>query len=190
MEIFNSIVLARCLMRILLMVLFGLSMNVTRKIAVGGLMTALAIIISYIEFLLPIDLGIPGIKLGLANVVILFVIYNMSPSEAILINIIRVLVVGSLFGNVTSTLFSLSGAVFSFAVMIAAYKIFKLHIVVVSVLGAVFHIIGQLVAGLFWYPVTVLMYYSVFLMIAAIVSGIIIGILGSRLNMIYLKNRI
>lgn len=150
-------------------------------------MAALAIIISYIEYLLPIDIGIPGIKLGLANVVILFSICNISSTEAAFINLIRVLVIGSLFGNMTSVIFALSGAVCSFLIMTLAYKVLRLNVVVVSVLGAIFHIIGQLIAGVFWYPLTVLAYYSIFLLIAAIISGVIIGILGLRLNKIYTK---
>lgn len=162
-------------------------MEYTKKIATGGLMTALAIIISYIEFLIPFNLGIPGIKLGLANIVILFVIYNMKPTEAILINIIRVLVVGSLFGNMTSIIFALSGALLSFIAMMLIHKRTELHIVVVSVIGAICHIIGQLIAGLMWYPVRVLLYYSALLMVAAFVSGIVVGIICDRINHLYKK---
>lgn len=159
----------------------------SRKIAFGGLLTALAIIFSYIEYLIPLSVGIPGIKLGLANIVVLFALYNTKSTEAFSINIIRVVVIGVLFGNMTSIVFSLCGATLSFVMMYILHRFTSRHIIVVSVCGAIAHIIGQLVAGIVWYPIKVLMYYGLFLLIAAFVTGLIIGILVNTLNTYYIR---
>jgi len=159
--------------------------GIGKKIAIGGLMTSLAIIFTYIETLIPFNFGIPGIKLGLANVVVLFALYNMNAKQALFINVIRVLVVGFMFGNMTSIVFSFSGAVLSLLVMFAVLKLTKRSVIVVSGLGAMGHITGQLLAGLIWYPVQVLLYYSLFLMAVSFLTGIIIGIIVSRISYIY-----
>ena len=85
----------------------------SKKIAFMGLLTALAMIFSYIEFLIPISIGIPGIKLGLANIVVVTALYVIKPQEAFLINVVRILLVGLLFGNSMSLIYSLAGGLLS-----------------------------------------------------------------------------
>ena len=148
-----------------------------KRIAIDGMLCAIAIIFGYIETIIPINLGIPGIKLGLANVVILFVITTYKTSDAIMISIIRVMVVGLLFGNVNSIMFSLAGAICSLCIMYCINKLQTVSVIIVSLFGAILHIVGQLCIGIIWYPVKVLMYYGLFLLVAAVVTGIINGMI-------------
>jgi len=149
----------------------------TKRIAIDGMLCAIAIIFGYIETVIPINFGVPGIKLGLANVVILFAITTYRPVDAIMISIIRVMVVGFLFGNLNSIIFSLAGAIGSLCIMWFINKFQNVHIIIVSLFGAVFHIVGQLGIGIMWYPIKVLMYYGLFLLVAAVVTGIINGMI-------------
>lgn len=90
------------------------------KTAAAGLMTALALIFSYIEVLIPFNFGIPGIKLGIANLVVIIALYRMGCRYAFGINIVRVLVAGLLFSGLFGAVYSLAGALMSFAVMVLA----------------------------------------------------------------------
>ncbi len=165
-----------------------MSMNnksLTNSIAINGLLTALALILSFVESLIPFNFGIPGIKLGLANVVVLFMIYNMKSRDAIIVNIIRVLIAGFMFGNLNSIAFSMVGAVCSFLVMWLIHKHTQRHVIVVSIIGAIVHVLGQLLIGILWYPPRVLMYYSLFLLVAAIVTGSLLGMVTGRINHYY-----
>ncbi len=149
----------------------------TKRIALDGMFAALGIILGYVETLIPVSFAIPGIKLGLANIVVLYVLLTMKPTDAITVSVIRVLAVGFMFGNMNSIIYSISGALFSFAIMWGMLKFSYFHVIVVSVFGALFHVLGQLLAGVFWYPVNVLFYYGMFIVIAAVVTGIINGII-------------
>lgn len=148
----------------------------SKRIVVTSLFTAFALVLSYIETLIPV-IGIPGVKLGLANLVIVVSLYLLGMKEAFLINCIRILLVGFMFSNLFSILYSLAGAVFSFVVMVAAKKI-KVSMVTVGILGGVFHNIGQIfVAGFVVETYSVYSYVPV-LMIFGIVTGTFIGILS------------
>ena len=119
----------------------------TKKITVLGLCVALAMILSYIESILPVFVGIPGAKLGLPNMVIVLLLYLMGAKEAVCVNILRILLSGFLFGNLFSILYSLAGATISFFVM---WMTKKRHFSIrpVSVLGGISHNIGQFLVAL------------------------------------------
>jgi len=157
-------------------------MSRTKRIALCGMFTALAFGLSYIEMILPLDFAVPGIKLGLANLVILIALYNFRPMDALAINCVRVILAGMLFGNVVALSFSITGAICSFFVMYLIKRLTEMHIIVVSLLGAITHVLAQLLVGLFYYSPKVIFYYSFFLIISAFVTGIIIGILANRIN--------
>lgn len=147
------------------------------KVAFFGLFTALALIFSYVESLFPIFLGVPGIKLGLANLLILTVLYRWGTKEAYVLSFVRIMLAGFLFGNLFSILYSLSGALLSLTVMCLLKKTGKFSIIGISMAGGVFHNIGQLLmAGAVLQSFSVIYYFPI-LLISGMLTGILIGIL-------------
>lgn len=149
-----------------------------------GLFSAFAIIISYIESLIPVNIGIPGIKPGFANIVIIVVLYALDFKSAVVINMIRITVIGIMFGNVLSVCFSVAGAVLSLFVMVFIKRIKGVSMVGVSVCGGVAHNIGQIAAATVITTVYTIMYYVPFLIIGGIITGIIVGTVA---NIIYTR---
>ena len=119
----------------------------SRKVAQYGLFAALAILMGYVEMLIPLPLLVPGMKLGLANVVIVVVLYYMNAKSAFFISFVRVLLSGLLFQGFAGLLYSLAGALLSFAVMTLLKKTGKCSIVGVSIAGGVFHNVGQIIVA-------------------------------------------
>lgn len=147
-------------------------------IAKIGLFSAFAIIISYIESLIPIPIGIPGIKPGFANIVIIIMLYAMDVKSAAITNLIRILIIGIMFGNVFSVLFSVIGAALSMISMVFAKKIKGVGMIGVSVCGGVFHNIGQIIAAMFVTTVYSVLYYVPFLIVGGVITGILVGMLA------------
>lgn len=162
--------------------------NDTKRVAIIGMLSCMAIIVSYIEFLFPINIGIPGIKLGLANIVIIIALYNYKLYWSFLINIIRIFIIGMLFGNLFSIIFSLTGGIISMLIMYFAKKIKSLTIVGVSILGGVFHNISQLVIAGLIMNLPEIIYYIPVLVISGAITGTIIGVLGNIINGRIFKN--
>lgn len=152
----------------------------TKKLAMMGLFTALAMIFGYVEAILPISVGIPGVKLGLANIVVLFALYYLKPSEAFLINIVRIILVSFMFGNLSVMLYSLAGGVLSFGAMLLFKKSGKSSVYGVSVAGGVFHNVGQLLVAMLVLETMSLVYYGPVLLISGVVTGLVIGIVSSE----------
>lgn len=144
-------------------------------------MTALAMIFGYIEFLIPINFGIPGMKLGLANLVVTVAIYTIRPGEAFLINIVRILLSNLLFGNGMSLIYSLAGGLLSFAVMLLFTKIKDFSVYGVSIAGGVTHNIGQILAACVVLSNLTITYYLPVLLISGAITGFIIGFLSARI---------
>lgn len=163
--------------------------SLSHRIAFLGLLSAFAIIISYIEALIPIPIGIPGIKPGLANIVIVMMLYTFGVKEALIINFIRIIVIGIMFGNIMSVTFSVAGALLSLIAMWLVKKLPGISIVGVSICGGVSHNIGQIMIAIFLTNTFSLTYYVPFLIIGGIITGILIGIIA---NIIYnrLKTRL
>ena len=154
-------------------------MNV-RKIALLGILTAGAIIIAFVESFIP-SIGIPGIKLGLANIVILIILYEIGFVEAIIVDMLRVLLVGLLRGSLFTMgfLMSLTGAVFSLAIMILLHLLIKkFSIIGVSVIGSVFHITGQILIAMLFLGTVYVIYYFPFILLSAIITGVFVGIIA------------
>ena len=116
-----------------------------QKTAQMGMFLAAALICSYVETLIPINFGIPGIKLGLTNIVVLLMLYLVGAKEAFCVSMLRILLSGFMFGNAFSIVYSFAGGILSFFVMLCAMRLFKLHVLSVSVLGGIFHNIGQMI---------------------------------------------
>lgn len=153
-----------------------------RKIALFGMMVALAFIFSYLESLVAINGLLPGMKLGLANIVVMTALYLFGEKEAFAISLIRILLVGFSFGNMSTLLYSLAGGILSCVVMILAKKWNLFSTVGVSVLGALFHNIGQILVAVWMLESNVLFHYLPILMITGTVTGVLIGILGGEMN--------
>lgn len=154
------------------------SLNNTKKITMSALMAALALIFSYIEVLIPFSIGIPGIKLGIANLVIIIALYYLGARYAFTINVIRVLIAGLLFNGLFGALYSLSGAITSMLIMMLLKRTSLFSIVGVSMAGGVAHNLGQiLVAAFLISNIRIFIYFPV-LIISGVVSGTIIGILS------------
>lgn len=154
----------------------------TKKIAYLGLLVALAFIFSYIETLIPINIGVPGAKLGLANLVIIVALYTISERNAFLLSMVRIVLVGFTFANLASMLYSLAGGILSFLAMCIAKRSGKLSTTGVSVVGGVFHNVGQILMAIWVVKTTSLVYYLPVLIIAGLASGVAIGILGAMVT--------
>lgn len=150
-----------------------------KKTAYLGLFVTLALIASYVESLVPFYFGAPGIKLGLANLITVVLLYRANAKDAALVSVLRILLSGFLFGNVFSILYSYAGAVLSLLVMCLLKKIKGFSILGISIAGGVFHNLGQIIAAVFLMKNENIMYYFPVIMIAGIVTGLLIGI-GSR----------
>ena len=154
----------------------------TKKIAYLGLLVALAFIFSYIETLIPINIGVPGAKLGLANLVIIVALYTIGERNAFLLSMVRIVLVGFTFANLASMLYSLSGGILSFLAMCIAKRSGKLSTTGVSVVGGVFHNVGQILMAIWVVKTASLVYYLPVLIIAGLASGVAIGILGAMVT--------
>jgi len=148
------------------------------KVAYFGVFTALALIFSYVETLIPIHLGIPGVKLGLANLIIVITLYKMGIKEAYILSIVRVVLAGFIFGNMFSILYSMSGGLLSLTVMIFLKKTDKFSIMGISMAGGVFHNIGQLIMAAVVLESLSIRYYLPVLLISGVLTGFLIGFIA------------
>lgn len=147
------------------------------KLALFGMLIALAFVLSYVEYLIPINFGVPGIKLGLANIVILLALYLLGAVQAFQLSLIRVLLISFTYGNLYSIWYSLAGAILSFCVMLLMKKL-KFGIVGVSVSGGVAHNLGQVIIAMLILGRGIIYYFSM-LMFGGIITGILVGIMGA-----------
>lgn len=147
------------------------------KTAHLGFFAAISIIFGYVETLVPVFAGIPGIKLGLANLSVLIILKKYGFKEAALVSVVRILVIGFLFGNLFSILYSLSGAALSLTVMTLLLKKTELTTVGISVFGGITHNIGQLIIASLVVENTAVFYYTPPLLISGVVTGFLIGAL-------------
>lgn len=148
-----------------------------KKTAYLGLFAAVAIIFGYVESLIPFFAGIPGMKLGLANLAVLFILETYTWKEAAFVSVVRILIIGFLFGNMFSILYSLAGAGLSLTVMTLMKKISSFSLMGVSVAGGVSHNIGQLIVAALIVENTSLFYYAPALLISGVITGLLIGLL-------------
>jgi heptaprenyl diphosphate synthase len=151
-----------------------------KKVAYFGVFTALALIFSYIESLIPINFGIPGAKLGLANLMVVIVLYKMGAKEAYMLSMVRIVLSGFLFGNLFGILYSLAGGILSLSIMTLLKKTDKFSIIGISMAGAVCHNIGQLIIAGIVVESTNVIYYMPALLIVGLATGLVIGIISSE----------
>lgn len=151
-------------------------MNRNRRIALLGVLAALAIVLSYIESLLPPLISIPGVKLGLANIAVMLALYKLGLKEAAIISLVRNLVVFLLFGGLIALLYSIAGAALSLTVMYLLKRYTPFSELGVSVSGGVAHNVAQITVAIFSFSTPSLILYLPVLLISGTLAGIVIGI--------------
>ena len=149
----------------------------TVRIAWFGVFTALALIFSYVETLIPFQIGIPGVKLGLANLIVVVALYKMGGKDALLLSVTRIVLSGFIFASLFSILYSLAGGLLSLAVMVILKKRGSFSVFGVSMAGGVFHNVGQLIVAM----LVVVAYYVPVLLIAGVITGFIIGVVANEM---------
>ena len=150
------------------------------EVAVFGVFTSLALILSYVELLIPINFGIPGMKLGLANLLVVILLYKGCPRDALLLSVIRILLSGLIFGNMFSIFYSLGGGLLSLAVMVFLKKTGQFTVAGISIGGGASHNVGQLLVAMFVVQTYQVGYYLPVLLIAGVITGAVIGILSAE----------
>lgn len=153
----------------------------TKKTAQLGVYIALAMILSYVESLIPFSFGVPGIKLGLTNVVTVIMMYTYGIPGALGVAVLRAVLSGFMFGNAFSIIYSVAGCVLSFIFMYILKKTNHFAIISVSAAGGVMHNVGQLIVAANVVKTYSVIYYAPLLIIAGVFTGIIIGIVSDEI---------
>lgn len=153
----------------------------TKKLTAMALTVSAAMILSYMESLIPAFVAIPGIKVGLANIAVVFALYKLGAKEAVAISLIRVALVSMLFGSGASFLYSMAGAVLSMGGMLLLKRVPAFSYVAVSVTGGVLHNVGQIAMACLILETNVIVYYLPFLILSGTVAGVAVGIMAAVL---------
>ena len=152
----------------------------TKKLTLLGLLTAIALILSYVEAMLPpIFVAVPGIKMGLPNIAIIFVLYRFGLKEAAAVSLVRLAAVALLFGNAMTLIYSLAGAVLSLTLMSLLKKSNLFSMIGVSIVGGVSHNLGQILVAMWLMETVEIGYYMIILTVTGTIAGILIGLAGS-----------
>ena len=156
-------------------------MKTTRRIALLGLAAALALVLSYVESLVPLSVGVPGVRIGFANIAVIFALYRLSVRDAAIISGVRILGVTLLFGNWMATAYSVAGAVLSLLGMALLRHFTKLAMPTVSAVGGVLHNAGQIAVAVCVTSTAQIAWYFSVLVLTGTVAGIVIGLIGALL---------
>ena len=164
--------------------------NTVLSIALCGVMTSLAIVFGYIEHLIPLPFGIYGIKLGIANLVVITMLYSLNAYSAFTINLLRIILCSMLFGSFTSFWYSLVGGLLSFAVMLILKRTNKLSPMGVSICGAISHNIGQITVAIILLDEFKIALYLPVLLITGAITGAIIGLIAIPIIKLPIFNKV
>lgn len=156
-------------------------MNKTKRLVTLSAVVAAAMMLSFIEAKIPTFIPVPGVKLGLANIAVIFTMYKFNEGRAAAVSLVRIALSALLFGSVASLIYSLAGAALSLSLMIASRRVFKLHTVGVSIIGGVSHNIGQIAAAALVMGTASIIYYLPVLIISGTLAGIVIGLISNVL---------
>ena len=148
--------------------------NVQRT-ALCGLLTAMMLVLGFIESLIPVAAGVPGIKLGLSNGVLIFALYMLDAPTAFVLMIVKVVLSGLMFGGVSAMMYAMAGGVMSMLTMMLLKK-FHFHLVIISMFGAVMHNVGQVLMAMLILQTPKLMYYMAILMFVGLATGAVTGV--------------
>ena len=149
-----------------------------RQITIMGMLVALAMVLGFVETLIPINLGIPGMKLGLANIVVVIALFLFDIKTAVVVSILRIILIAMTFGNMSMMFYSIAGASLSLLSMIAISKIKSFSLISVSIVGGIMHNVGQIICAAFVVRTNGVFTYLPVLIIAGLVSGALIGIVA------------
>ena len=156
--------------------------NKVKKTALLGVLTGVALVLSYLEAIIPpIYAAVPGIKVGLPNIVVILILYKFGVKEAVSVSFLRVFIVALLFGNAMTLAYSLAGAFLSLAVMALFKRLDKFSAVGVSIIGGVAHNLGQILVAIVLLSSTLIGYYMIILTITGTLAGVAVGIAGALL---------
>ena len=155
-------------------------MKKTKRLVLLAMLTAVAMILSYVESLLP-SVGIPGVKMGLANIAVIFALFRFGWKEAAALSLVSVVLVSLLFGSVGAMLYSLAGAVLSLAVMALLRRIDRFSTVGISVAGGVAHNAGQILMAMLILQTKQLLGYLPVLAVSGIAGGVLTGLAAALL---------
>ena len=158
-------------------------------VAQSGVLIALALVFSYVEHIIPIPIPVPGVKLGLANLVTLTGLFFLNPLQVFIILVARILLAGFMFGNLSTIIYSLAGGIISFLLMYGATKLKAFSPLGISLLGGVFHNLAQLAVACLILKSTTLLAYLPVLMLSGITAGALIGIVSKTVSA-YVNRRI
>ena len=153
-----------------------------RQITTMGMLVALAMVLGFVETLIPINLGIPGMKLGLANIVVVIALFLFDIKTAVVVSILRIILIAMTFGNMSMMFYSIAGASLSLLSMIAISKIKSFSLISISIIGGIMHNVGQIICAAFVVRTNGVFTYLPVLMIAGLVSGALIGIVAGLIS--------
>lgn len=148
-----------------------------KKISIIAVTITLALVLSYVDSLINLFPGIPGIKLGLANIAIIFALYKLGLKEAITVSFLRIILSCILFSGILTFMYSFVGAILSLSLMFLLKK-FKFHMTAVSITGAVMHNVGQILVAAVLMEVVQIIYYLPMLILTGVLSGLGIGLMA------------
>ncbi|MBP3700319.1 MAG: Gx transporter family protein [Lachnospiraceae bacterium] len=154
-----------------------------KRMTVFGLLIALAFVLSYLESLIPlatVGFFVPGMKIGLANIVVMVALYTLGYKDALILSVVRVILVGFTFGNTVSMMYSLAGSIFSFCVMALLKKSNLFSMIPVSIAGGIFHNVGQVTIAMLILEETRVWAYMPVLFVSGVITGVVIGLLGGE----------
>lgn len=153
-----------------------------RQITTMGMLVALAMVLGFVETLIPINLGIPGMKLGLANIVVVIALFLFDVKTAVVVSILRIILIAMTFGNMSMMFYSIAGASLSLLSMIVVSKIKSFSLISVSIIGGIMHNVGQIICAAFVVRTNGVFTYLPVLIIAGLVSGALIGIVAGLIS--------
>ena len=153
----------------------------TKKVAMLGLCIALSMVLSFIEHQIPPLVAVPGVKVGLPNLVMVFMLYKIGWKETAIVSIVRVVLVSMIFGSVVSMAYGLVGATLSLIGMTLLKKTKLFSTIAVSVVGGVLHNIGQIATACVVMGTAQIVYYLPVLLISGTIAGIVIGFIAGLL---------
>lgn len=153
----------------------------TKKLVTLALCTAVAMILSYLESLIPLSFAVPGIKIGFANIAVIFVLYKFGWKEAGIVSLLRIIWLALLFGNAMTLIYSVCGAILSLSGMILLKRFGRFSEIGVSVAGGILHNAGQILAAMVLMDTAQIVYYLPVLVISGTVAGVVIGIVSAIL---------
>lgn len=159
----------------------------TRRVALCGLLLSLMLVLGYVEHLIPVAAGVPGIKLGLSNGILIFAVYMLDIPTAYILMVLKVVLSGTMFGGVSAMMYAFAGGLLSLTAMVLLSRVKGLHPVTVSMVGGVMHNVGQVTLAMIMLQTSRLAWYLAVLMVVGLICGALTGVCANQV-MKYMKH--